>query len=63
MVEWNAMENPKDLDWELMAKRMEEGLVAFGTALIGYLYKGCLDRGVELILNTRAMELSWIKVK
>jgi succinate dehydrogenase/fumarate reductase flavoprotein subunit len=56
-VEWNAMGTPQNIDWELMAKRMEEGIVAFGTALIGYLYKGCLDRDVELISNTRALAL------
>jgi len=57
MVEWNAMGTPQKIDFELMTKRMEEGIVSFGVALMGYLYKGCLDRGIELVLNTRAREL------
>jgi len=57
MVEWNAMGTPQKIDWGLLEKRMEEGIVAFGTSLIGYMYKGCLDRGMELVLNTRALEL------
>ncbi|MBW1902633.1 MAG: FAD-dependent oxidoreductase, partial [Deltaproteobacteria bacterium] len=57
MVRWNGMGTPQNIDWDLMAKRMEEGIVAFGASLSGYLYKSCLDRGVELILNTRALEL------
>ncbi len=57
MVEWNAMGTPQRIDWALIEKRISEGIVAFGTALIGYMYKGCLDRGIELILNTRALKL------
>jgi succinate dehydrogenase/fumarate reductase flavoprotein subunit len=57
MVEWNAMGTPQKIDFELMTKRIEEGIVSFGVALMGCLYKGCLDRGIEFILNTRAREL------
>ncbi len=57
MVKWNGMAKPQNLDFELIEKRIVEGLVAFGTSLIGYLFKGCLDRDIELILNTRALEL------
>ncbi len=57
MVKWNAMGQPQNMDFELLEKRMEEGLVGYGSALIGYLYKGCLDRGIEFVLNTRALEL------
>ena len=57
MVKWNGMAKPQNLDFELIEKRVVEGLVAFGTSLAGYLLKGCLDRGVELVLNARALEL------
>jgi 3-oxosteroid 1-dehydrogenase len=58
MNEWNAMGTPQNIDFELISKRMEEGLVGFGEALIGFLYRGCLDRsGMEFILNTRGREL------
>jgi len=57
MVRWNAMGTPQKIDWPLVEKRISEGIVAFGTSLIGYMYKGCLDRDIEILLNTRAMEL------
>ncbi len=57
MNEWNAMGTPQKIDFELIASRMEQGMVGFGEALIGFLYRGCLDRGIEMVVNTRGMEL------
>jgi len=57
MVQWKAIAMPQRIDWDLMARRIGEGIVGFGTALAGFLYKGCLDRGIEPILNTCALEL------
>ncbi len=57
MNEWNAFGTPQNIDFELMAKRMEQGMVGFGEALAGFLYKGCLDRKLKMILNTRGREL------
>jgi len=57
MVQWNAMGTPQRIDWQLIEKRINEGIVAFGTSLMGYMYKGCLDRGIEPILKTRALKL------
>jgi 3-oxosteroid 1-dehydrogenase len=63
MVKWNGIAEPQNIDFELMTDRMEKGIVAFGTALIGPMFKSSLDRGIELILNTRARELIMEKGK
>lgn len=45
------------LNPELIGERMKKGLLGFGGALTGALYKGCLDRGIDPMLNTRGLEL------
>ncbi len=57
MYEWDALGKPANIPMELLAERMEQGLAAFGEGLIGALYKGCLDRSIDPVLNTRALEL------
>src|SRR5690606_6096070 len=49
--------NPKAWDWELIAQRMEAGLVGLGRSLVGGLLEGCLKHGVELQLNSRVVAL------
>jgi succinate dehydrogenase/fumarate reductase flavoprotein subunit len=41
----------------LMDQRREAGLVGNGTALVGYLLEGCVEHGVEVRVNARAVEL------
>lgn len=48
---------PQNIPWDEIAKRMEDGLVGMGESLIGHLFKACLDRGIEPLLNTRGLEL------
>ncbi len=57
MNEWNAMGTPQNIDFELISTRMEQGMVGFGEALIGFLYQACVDRDMELVVNTRGIEL------
>ncbi len=57
MNEWNAMGTPQKIDFELIAGRMEKGMVGFGEALIGFLYEACMDRGMEMITKTRGVSL------
>jgi len=45
------------LNPQLIAGRMQKGFVGFGGGLVGALYKGCLDRGIDPLLNTRGLEL------
>ena len=52
-----AMAKPKDTPVRLLVERMEKGLVSCGNALVGRLMKGCLDRGITILLDTRAREL------
>lgn len=55
--EVDALISPLNLNMELIAQRMTQGIVGMGMALIGHLLKACLDRGIEPILVTRAREL------
>ncbi len=57
MDEWDSICKPQNVDFELIAQRMGEGLCGFGEALMAALYKGCLDRDIDPIVNTRALEL------
>ncbi len=57
MLEWETLGKPFQMPFDLIKERMEEGLAGLGESLIGSLYKACLDRGIEPILNTRAREL------
>ncbi len=42
---------------ELVMDRIKDQVVGMGGALIGRLLKGCLDRGIAILLETRAREL------
>jgi succinate dehydrogenase/fumarate reductase flavoprotein subunit len=47
----------KNLPIDLIMERMDKGLVVQGNALIGGLLKASLDRGITMVLETRALEL------
>jgi succinate dehydrogenase/fumarate reductase flavoprotein subunit len=53
----NGVFHPERLDFSLITKRTEAGYVGMGRALIGWLLKACLDRGVAIHTETRAREL------
>ncbi|MGM9986832.1 MAG: FAD-binding protein [Bacillaceae bacterium] len=44
-------------DFMLVAERMEKNIVTMGRSLIASLFKACLDRGIELYLETPGKEL------
>ncbi len=48
---------PQNFPPDLIVERMEQGLTTCGNALIGALLKACLDRDVQVRLETRAREL------
>jgi len=52
-----SMGNPRGLNVQAIVERMQQGLMGSGNALIGRLLKGCLDRGIEIVLETRATRL------
>src|SRR3990170_3070381 len=55
--QFRGLARPKGLPVKAVIERMQQGLVASGNALVGRLLKGCLDRGVTFLLETRAREL------
>lgn len=57
MFQYQAHLKPQNIPAELIAQRMEEGMVGCGNALVGRLLKGCLDRGIRILLETRGREL------
>jgi len=57
MAKWESLSKPANIPFDVIAERMEAGFVGLGEALMGSIYKGCLDRGIDPILNTRALEL------
>lgn len=48
---------PQELPYALLAERMQQGFVATGNALVAALLKACLDRGIDLLIETRGREL------
>jgi succinate dehydrogenase/fumarate reductase flavoprotein subunit len=53
----NGVFHPERLDFSLIQERTEAGYVGMGRALVGWLLKACLDRGVVIRTGTRAREL------
>ena len=56
-VEWTPSYTPERFDAEEVGRRVKAGQSACGQALIGGLLHGCLTRGIEPVLGTRAVEL------
>jgi len=52
--EWKSILN---FDFELMAKRIENKIFTMGSALIGALLKGCLDRNIRVIPEAHVTNL------
>ncbi len=52
-----GLADPKSLPVKQVIERMQRGLVASGNALVGRLFKGCLERGVTVLPETRARQL------
>jgi succinate dehydrogenase/fumarate reductase flavoprotein subunit len=48
---------PEQFDWELIARRVERGVVTLGAALVAGLLKACVEGGVEVFTATRAETL------
>lgn len=57
LTKYRVLTNTTELPMDLLVKRMQEGMVGCGNALVGRLLKGCLHRGITIMLETRAVEL------
>ncbi len=55
--EWKPTCTPEKVPWELVGERLGNGITAWGGGLLAPLYKACLDRDLDPIVNTRALEL------
>ena len=54
---YRLMTGVKNLPMDLLSERLQRQMVGMGAALVGRLLKGCLDRGIKIMLGTRATEL------
>jgi 3-oxosteroid 1-dehydrogenase len=52
-----ALAKPRSVPAKTVVERMQQGLVASGNALVGRLLKGCLEREIPILLETRARQL------
>jgi succinate dehydrogenase/fumarate reductase flavoprotein subunit len=52
-----GLAKPKELPVQQIVERMKQGLAGSGNALVGRLLKGCLDRDIPVMLETRVRAL------
>lgn len=55
--EWEDWGLPQNFDFTLIGQRYQDGIATMGAALVGALLKGCLQRGIDLIPETRVVDL------
>lgn len=55
--EYGLSANPFNTPMALLQQRLEQGIVSFGAALVGHLFKGLLGRGIEPLLSTPVRKL------
>ena len=48
---------PEKFSMDVVTQRTTDGMVGCGRALVGWLLQACLDRGVSVVLQTRARQL------
>jgi succinate dehydrogenase/fumarate reductase flavoprotein subunit len=53
-----SMGNPRGLKVQAIVERMQQGLMGSGNALVGRLLKGCIERGIEIVLEARVRTLA-----
>lgn len=56
-LEEGGASDPSEIDFNIVAERMEKNITTMGRALIGSLFKGILDRGIETFVGTPGKEL------
>lgn len=57
LTQFRLMTSAASLPMDMVVQRMNDGMVSCGNALAGALLKACLDRGVSIMLQTRAVQL------
>ena len=56
-MKWGLFRNPKNLDAQLIADRLQDQIVGFGEALIGNLLLTCMQKNIEPLMSTSGKEL------
>lgn len=56
-LEEGGASDPGELDFNIVAERMEKNITTMGRALAGSLFKAVLDRGIETLIETPGKEL------
>ena len=57
MFEWGGMSSKSRWDWDLVARRRSQDMLTFGTGIAAALFKGVLDRSIDLRLQHAAVAL------
>ncbi len=57
LKKYNLLGGMRNFPSELISQRLRDGITGCGNALSGGLLKACLDRGIVMLLETRALEL------
>jgi len=57
LTKFRLITDTSSLPMDMLVQRMSDGMVGCGNALAGALLKGCLDRGITVMLQTRAIQL------
>ncbi len=55
--QWKPTCTPEKVPWEKMGERLANGITCWGGGVTAPLYKACLDRKIEIVLNTRAIDV------
>jgi succinate dehydrogenase/fumarate reductase flavoprotein subunit len=56
-TQWGVFSDPLSLPYKELGKRFKGGMICYGGSLVGRLLRGCLDRGIQPLLEARATEL------
>jgi succinate dehydrogenase/fumarate reductase flavoprotein subunit len=55
---YQATVRPQNVPGDVVKERVAQGLLTSGAALVAALLKGCLDRGIDIVLEARGRELA-----
>jgi succinate dehydrogenase/fumarate reductase flavoprotein subunit len=55
--QFKGLAKPGSIPVQKIVERMQQGIVGSGNALVGRLLKGCLERKIDIVLETRARSL------
>jgi|OSPMetMinimDraft_2_1075162.scaffolds.fasta_scaffold00919_2 succinate dehydrogenase/fumarate reductase flavoprotein subunit len=57
MFAWGGIASYKEWDFDLIKRRIAQGMVCLGTGLLGYILRAVLKRGIQVRIEERAVRL------